>query len=115
MPGKYKVVLTANGQKYTQDLTITMDPRVKTSIADLEQQFKLSQQVYQNILALQPINDQVEQLRAQIKAQREKSPADAAKLDAFSQKLDAFAGAGGRRRRGNAAGPNALQRPRQFV
>ncbi len=76
MPGKYKVVLTANGQKYTQDLTIQMDPRVKTSIADLQQQFELSQQVYQDILALQPINDQVEQLRAQIKAQREKSPAD---------------------------------------
>jgi photosystem II stability/assembly factor-like uncharacterized protein len=99
MPGKYKVVLTANGKKYTQDLTITMDPRVKTSTADLQQQFNLSQQVYQNLLALQPINDQVEQLRAQIKAQRAKSPADTAKLDAFSQKLDEFAGAEGRRRR----------------
>jgi photosystem II stability/assembly factor-like uncharacterized protein len=105
MPGKYKIVLTANGQKYTQDLTITMDPRVKTSTAGLKEQFKLSQQVYQNILALQPINDQVEQLRAQIKAQREKSPADSAKLDAFSQKLDAFAGAGGRRRRGTQQAP----------
>ena len=105
MPGKYKVVLTANGQKYTQDLTIQMDPRVKTPAADLEQQFKLSQQVYQNILALQPINDQVEQLRAQLKAQREKSPAASAKLDAFSQKLDAFAGAGGRRRRGTQQAP----------
>jgi len=105
MPGKYKVVLTANGQKYTQDLTIQMDPRVKTPAADLEQQFELSQQVYQNILALQPINDQVEQLRAQLKAQREKSPAASAKLDAFSQKLDAFAGAGGRRRRGTQQAP----------
>ena len=54
---------------------------------------------------MQPINEQVEQLRAQIKAQREKSPADAAKLDAFSQKLDAFAGAGGRRRRGTQQAP----------
>ncbi len=108
MPGKYKVVLTANGQKYSQDLTIQIDPRVKTSVADLQQQFALSQQVYQNILALQPINDQVEQLRAQIKAQRAKSPAaaDTAKLDAFSQKLDAFAGAGGgRRRRGTQQAP----------
>ena len=101
MPGKYQVVLTANGQKYTQPLTITMDPRVKTSTADLQQQFNLSQQVYQNLLALQPVNDQVEKLRAQIKAQRSASPsaADTAKLDAFSQKLDTFAGAEGRRRR----------------
>ena len=103
VPGKYKIVLTANGQKYTQELTLAMDPRVKISAADLQQQFDLSQQVYQNLLALQPINDQIEQIRAQIKAQRAKSPSpeDTAKLDAFSQKLDAFAGASGRRRRGN--------------
>ena len=103
VPGKYKIVLTANGQKYTQELTLAMDPRVKISAADLQQQFDLSQRVYQNLLALQPINDQIEQIRAQIKAQRAKSPSpeDTAKLDAFSQKLDAFAGASGRRRRGN--------------
>jgi photosystem II stability/assembly factor-like uncharacterized protein len=108
VPGKYQVVFTANGQKLTRELTIEMDPRVKTPIAGLQQQFDLSHQVYEDILALQPINDQVEQLRAQIKAQRVKSPspADAAKLDAFSQKLDAFAGAGsGRRRRGNQQAP----------
>ena len=108
MPGKCKVVLTANGQKYTRELEILMDPRVKTSIADLQQQFNLSQQVYQDLLTLQPINDQVERLRAQLKAQRAKSPspADTAKLDAFSEKLDAFAGAEGRRRRrGNQQAP----------
>jgi hypothetical protein len=105
MPGKYQVVLTANGKKYTQDLTIDMDPRVKTPVAELQQQFDLSQQVYQDLLTLQPINDQVEKLRAQIKAQRAKSPAEAAKLDAFSQKLDAFAGAEGRRRRGTQQAP----------
>jgi photosystem II stability/assembly factor-like uncharacterized protein len=103
MPGKYQVVLTADGKKYTRDLTITMDPRVKTPMTGLQQQFDLSHQVYEDILLLQPINEQVEHLRAQLKAQKAKSPApaDAAKLDAFSQKLDAFAGAEGRRRRGN--------------
>ena len=108
MPGKYKVVLTANGQKYTQELSIVMDPRVKTSIADLQEQFSLSQQVYENLLKLQPVNDQVDQVRAQIKSQRAKNPsaAETAKLDAISQKLDAFAGAEGRRRRrGNQQAP----------
>ncbi|MFZ1134481.1 MAG: glycoside hydrolase [Candidatus Korobacteraceae bacterium] len=102
MPGKYQVVLTANGKRYKQEFTIQMDPRVKTPVTDLQQQFNLSQQVYQDLLVLQPINDQVEKLRAQIKAQRAKSQSDAdkAKLDAFTQKLDALAGAGGRRRRG---------------
>jgi photosystem II stability/assembly factor-like uncharacterized protein len=105
LPGKYKVVLTANGKKYSQDLTIVMDPRVKTPSEGLQQQFALSHQVYENLLKLQPINDQVDQLRAQIKAQHEKSGADAAKLDAFSQKLDGFAGVSGRRRRGNQQAP----------
>ena len=108
MPGKYQVVLTANGQKSTRELTVEMDPRVKTPLPGLQQQLDLSHQVYDDILALQPINERVEQLRAQLKAQRAKSPspADAAKLDAFSQKLDAFAGAGsGRRRRGNQQAP----------
>jgi hypothetical protein len=102
MPGKYQVVLTVNAQQYKQDVTIDMDPRVKTPLADLQQQFDLSQQVYQDLLALQPVSEQVEKLRAQIKAQRAKSPSDAdtAKLDAFTQGLDAFAGAEGRRRRG---------------
>ena len=103
MPGRYQVMLTANGQKLTRELTVEMDPRVKTPIAGLQQQFDLSHQIYEDILVLQPINEQVEQLRAQLKAQKAKSPstANAAKLDAFSQKLDSFAGAaGGRRRRG---------------
>jgi hypothetical protein len=80
-----------------------MDPRVKTPPAGLQQQFDLSHQVYEDILLLQPIHEQVEHLRAQLKAQKAKSPAlaDAAKLDAFTQKLDAFAGAEGRRRRVN--------------
>jgi photosystem II stability/assembly factor-like uncharacterized protein len=103
MPGKYYVVLTANGKQYRQELTIEMDPRVKTPVADLQQQFNVSQQVYQDLLVLQPINDKVEQLRTQLKAQRAKSSSDAdvAKLDSLTQKLDAFAGASGRRRRGN--------------
>jgi photosystem II stability/assembly factor-like uncharacterized protein len=107
VPGKYQVVLTADGKKYTRELTITMDPRVKTPLAGLQQQFDLSHQVYEDILLLQPINEQVEHLRAQLKAQKAKSsaPADAAKLDAFTQKLDAFAGAEGRRRRGNQQAP----------
>ena len=57
MPGQYTVVLTAGGQKYTQPLTVVMDPRIKTSTADLQKQYELSNQVYQDALALQPIID----------------------------------------------------------
>jgi photosystem II stability/assembly factor-like uncharacterized protein len=41
LPGKYTVRLTADGQSYTAPLTVKMDPRVKTSPADLEQLFNL--------------------------------------------------------------------------
>ncbi|HWW59771.1 MAG TPA: glycoside hydrolase, partial [Thermoanaerobaculia bacterium] len=46
MPGTYSVRLTANGATMTQPLTVRMDPRVKTSTADLQQQFDLSMRIY---------------------------------------------------------------------
>jgi hypothetical protein len=99
MPGKYTVVLTANGQQYKQTLTVVMDPRVKTSMADLQRQFELSNKVYQNLLTLQPITEQVTALRAKVDGVRAKaSSADSARYEDLSKKLEAFAGAGGRRR-----------------
>jgi hypothetical protein len=101
MPGKSTVVLTADGQSYTQALTVQMDPRVKTSQADLQKQFDLSSQLYADLLALQPVVEKSAAARAQIKAAREKaSGAEAAKLDEASKQLETMAGGGGRRRRG---------------
>jgi photosystem II stability/assembly factor-like uncharacterized protein len=45
LPGRYTVRLTANGQTYTESLTVKMDPRVKTSLAGLEEQFKMEQRL----------------------------------------------------------------------
>ena len=101
MPGKFTAVLTVDGQKYTQPLTVEMDPRVKTSAADLQKQFDLSSQVYADVLALQPVVDRAAAARAQLKVMRDKaSGAEAAKLDEVSKKLNAVAGGEGRRRRG---------------
>jgi len=101
MPGKFTAVLTVDGQKYTQPLTVEMDPRVKTPAADLQKQFDLSSQVYADVLALQPVVDRAAAARAQLKAMREKaSGAEAAKLEEVSKKLNAVAGGEGRRRRG---------------
>jgi photosystem II stability/assembly factor-like uncharacterized protein len=41
LPGQYTVRLTAEGHSYTAPLTVKMDPRVKTPLAGLEQQFHL--------------------------------------------------------------------------
>jgi photosystem II stability/assembly factor-like uncharacterized protein len=39
LPGEYTVKLTANGQSYTQTLTVKMDSRVQVSQSDLQKQF----------------------------------------------------------------------------
>jgi hypothetical protein len=41
LPGEYSVRLTANGHSYSAALIVKMDPRVKTPLADLGQQFRL--------------------------------------------------------------------------
>ncbi len=45
MPGEYTVKLTVGGTSYSQPLTVAMDPRVKTGLAGLKQQFDLSSKV----------------------------------------------------------------------
>ena len=93
MPGKYTVVLTVDGQKYTQPLVVEMDPRVKTSIADLQQQFELSNQIYEDLQTLQTVAAKVAAVRAQVKSLREKATgAEAEKLDKVSERLDALVG-----------------------
>jgi hypothetical protein len=105
MPGEYTVVLTVDGQQFRERLTVEMDPRVKTSLADLQKQFELSQQAYEDLLALQPVIDKVAAARAQLKTMRDKaSGAQAAKLDAASKELESLEGGEGRRRR---RGPHA--------
>jgi photosystem II stability/assembly factor-like uncharacterized protein len=47
MPGSYKIKLTVNGQTIEQPLEIVMDPRVKTSIKDLQRQHDLSMICYE--------------------------------------------------------------------
>jgi photosystem II stability/assembly factor-like uncharacterized protein len=46
MPGKYIVKLKVDGKEYARPLEIKMDPRVKTSTADLQLQHDLSLQLY---------------------------------------------------------------------
>jgi hypothetical protein len=97
MPGTYKVVLTAGGKKYEQPLTLVMDPRVKTSTADLGEQFKLSKQLYDEWLALSSISEQARKVRGQLTELRPRI-ADAAlksQVESFTEKLTAIAGAGG--------------------
>src|SRR5882762_5141107 len=97
MPGKYMVVLTVGGKSYQQTLTVVMDPRVKTSNADLAEQFRLSKQLYDEWLALNSISESVRRIRGQIAELRPRVPEGDLKthLNALSEKLQALTGAGG--------------------
>jgi photosystem II stability/assembly factor-like uncharacterized protein len=116
MPGSYTVVLTADGKKYSQPLVVEMDPRVKTASAGLQQQFDLSNQLYEDLRQLQAVALKMPAIRTQLKAMREKaSGAQAAKLDEISKQLDALIGTEeeeeeGAPRRGPHHGTLAAQR-----
>jgi photosystem II stability/assembly factor-like uncharacterized protein len=46
-PGQYKVVLTVNGQKFTQPLTVVPDPRIKLPASAYQEQFIFAREVEQ--------------------------------------------------------------------
>jgi hypothetical protein len=47
MPGSYTITLQVNGKTYTQPLELKIDPRVKTSVQDLQKQHDLSMICYE--------------------------------------------------------------------
>jgi len=69
MPGTYTVSLTVDGKVYSQTFTIKMDPRVKTSAANLQQQYDLSFQCYMGRKECMSILDEIRLYRSNLKSQ----------------------------------------------
>jgi photosystem II stability/assembly factor-like uncharacterized protein len=92
MPGQYFVVLTANGHSSTQPLTVRMDPRVKTPLNDLAQQFTTSKQLYEDAWALSEASNHIEALRDQLKTLAQKPGAPGNEIHAMQARLDEIAG-----------------------
>jgi hypothetical protein len=102
------VVLTVNGKSYSQPLAIKMDPRVKTPLAGLQQQFKLSNELYTQLLTLSPAVEQAGAARKQLKDLESRASGEAlAAVKALDQKLQALAG-GVARRPGAGTEPPSL-------
>ena len=92
-PGDYTVTLTVDGKTFTQPLTVAMDPRVKASAADLQEQFDLSWRLYQLRLKLAPIGEKFDDIAEQLtklKARAAERPDVTQKLEAFAQTLMKF-------------------------
>jgi photosystem II stability/assembly factor-like uncharacterized protein len=93
LPGNYTVTLTVDGKTFTEPLKIAMDPRVKGSLADLQDQFDLSWRLYQLRLTLAPIGEEFGNIAEQLtklKARAAERPDLTQKLEAFVQTLMKF-------------------------
>jgi photosystem II stability/assembly factor-like uncharacterized protein len=92
-PGDYTVTLTVNGKTFSQPMTVAMDPRVKASVADLQEQFDLSWKLYQLRLKLAPIGrkfDEIAEQLTKLKAKAAERPDVTQELEAFGQTLMKF-------------------------
>jgi photosystem II stability/assembly factor-like uncharacterized protein len=69
MPGVYTAKLKVDGKSYSETFTIKMDPRVKTSIADLQKQHDLSLQAYEGRKICLQILKEIRAFRAKMQAQ----------------------------------------------
>ena len=90
MPGTYTVTLTVDGKSFNQRLTVRMDPRVKTPVAGLQQQFDLSMQAYEGIRNSSALADDVKKVLDQLTAVKTKAGANsplAKDIDAIEQKI----------------------------
>jgi hypothetical protein len=112
MPGSYTVRLIASGQTETAPLAVVLDPRVKTPLAELQQQFDVSKSMYDGLLRATTALHEITVLREQLKARSAEAPVAQSK-DSIESKLDAIAGSeragrGGGGGRGGPTGPANL-------
>ena len=66
LPGKYQVKLTVDGQVLTAPIELKLDPRVKTSLADLEKQFATLTGIHGELTSVYTAANQIIDLRAQL-------------------------------------------------
>jgi photosystem II stability/assembly factor-like uncharacterized protein len=116
LPGKYTVRLTAGEKTFSAPLEVIMDPRVKTPMSDLEQQFTLAKQMYDDLIKATAALHEISVLREQLKA-RKGQPAVGQAGPSIDSKLDAIAGPehGGRGFGRGPAGPPTLAMVRMQI
>jgi photosystem II stability/assembly factor-like uncharacterized protein len=68
MPGNYTIRLTYEGQTHTAPLTIQADPRVKGSLAGLQQKFALAMEVYHDQDVLHRTVNDIRTFKSQVAA-----------------------------------------------
>src|SRR6267154_2806553 len=73
VPGNYTVKLTVDGKSYSQPLVVKMDPRIKTSLADLRKQFEMESGSVEGMNESFEALSQVRSVRVQLKERAAKA------------------------------------------
>jgi hypothetical protein len=74
LPGKYEIRLTADGKTQSAPFEVTLDPRVKTSLADLQKQNDLILGIRAEIERVFATERQIHDVRSQISALQQRLP-----------------------------------------
>jgi hypothetical protein len=101
-PGQYTVRLSVNGAMYSQPITVKMDPRVKTSPADLATLARLSNEMYDGAVNARAASEKARALSTQLGSLTGEGIAE---LKTQVDALLAPAGAAGGGRAGGRGGP----------
>lgn len=89
MPGTYTVELTTDGKTISQPLIIVMDPRVRTTSSQLQEQHDLATKAYRTAKEAGNVLSTVQSLRKQLEALKGKgSPELQNAVTAFASDLD---------------------------
>ena len=97
VPGQYTVKLTAAGKTISVPLVVKMDPRVKTSAADLERQFQLASKLATGVGEFSAAVARADDLQKQIAARSKEAAGNvevASALAELEKKVGAVAGSG---------------------
>jgi hypothetical protein len=96
LPGVYKVRLTVDDKSLTAQLTVKMDPRVKTSAVGLQRKFSAESRLASIVSASTQAIAEGESIRQQLEAASKKADSQAKDaIDALQAKLTAVLGAPG--------------------
>jgi hypothetical protein len=85
VPGKYTVKLTADGQSHTQSIDILKDPKIPSSVADLDLSVKLQLRLRDDISAAADMVNAIEVMRKQLEDVQKAYKNDASKAALLKQ------------------------------
>jgi len=77
VPGQYQVRLTVGSESQTAPLELKLDPRVKVSQADLEQQFNMQMALHEELNNVYDAVNQIQDVRAQVAGLKRRMPENA--------------------------------------